>query len=78
MYKASESAAFSKEVALQFFIHQQATREKSLNWSSVVDPEVSTVHSIHSQAHNHRQFRTFITEMESEICYLPYHSAVSW
>jgi hypothetical protein len=31
MYKASESAAFSKEVALQFFIHQQATREKSLN-----------------------------------------------
>lgn len=43
-----------------------------------MEPVVSTVNFIRSRGLNHRQFREFLSELESEYSDLQYHTAVRW
>ncbi|XP_076338998.1 general transcription factor II-I repeat domain-containing protein 2-like [Tachypleus tridentatus] len=59
-------------------IHQQAFCEKDLDISCVLKPVISAVNFIRGRALNHRQFKAFLEEIDSDFCDLPYHTAVRW
>ncbi|PNF32668.1 hypothetical protein B7P43_G13122 [Cryptotermes secundus] len=54
---------------------QCVTTDGGKNMSGT-EPVVSTVNFIRSRGLNHRQFRDFLSEVEAEYPYLPYHIAV--
>ena len=76
--KALANAACSKPMIIHCAIHQQALCAKYLNMSTVLEPPVKTVNFIRSHALNHRQFRSFLSEIEAEHEDLPYYTAVRW
>ena len=73
-----ENSGGIKPLAFQCIIHQQALCGKHLDLSSVLEPVVSTVNYIRSHGLNHRQFRSFLLEMNAEFLDLPYHTSVRW
>jgi len=59
-------------------IHQEALCSKSLQMKEVMDVVVKTVNFIRSRGLNHRQFQSFLTDMDSEYGELLYHTEVRW
>ncbi|XP_071051104.1 general transcription factor II-I repeat domain-containing protein 2B-like [Onthophagus taurus] len=76
--KACESAGATVPIFLHCIIHQQALCVKHVDMSCVLKPVVSVVNFIRSRALNHRQFRSFLEEIESETVDLSYYTAVRW
>lgn len=76
--KACESAGATVPIFLHCIIHQQALCVKHVDMSCVLKPVVSVVNFIRSRALNHRQFRSFLEEIESESVDLSYYTAVRW
>ena len=58
--------------------HQQALCSKHLDTSCVIKPVVWAVNFIRCHALIHRQFQTFLKEINAEYSDLPYHTAVRW
>ncbi|PNF43698.1 hypothetical protein B7P43_G14619 [Cryptotermes secundus] len=76
--KACEDAGISKPMFLHCVIHQQALCAKHVDMSSVLKPVISIVNFIRCHALNHRQFRSFLEECDSELTDLTYYTAVRW
>ena len=64
--------------AVHFITPPQAPRGISLWLSCVLDLVVPTVNFIPSKGLYRRKFHTFLTEINSESCELPYHKAFQW
>ena len=65
-------------VALHCIIHQQNLCAKSIQLNNVMSVVVKTTNTIRSKGLNHRQFKQFLEECESEYGDLPYHCEVGW
>ena len=59
-------------------LHQEALRSKSLQMKEVIDLVVKTANLIRSHGLNHRQFKSFLVDMDSEYGELLYHIEVRW
>uniref|UniRef100_A0AAG5D2H1 SPIN-DOC-like zinc-finger domain-containing protein n=1 Tax=Anopheles atroparvus TaxID=41427 RepID=A0AAG5D2H1_ANOAO len=65
-------------IAIHCIIHQQVLCAKNTNVVSVVEVVSSMVNFIRSRGLNHRQFRQFLREIQSDYTDIPYHTAVRW
>jgi len=76
--KACQVAEVSKPMFLHCILHQQALCGKHFDMNCVLKPVVSMVNFIRSRALNHRMFRSFIEECDSEFVDLPFFTSVRW
>ena len=65
-------------VSVHCILHQEALCSKSLRMKEVMDVVVKTVNFIRSRGLNHRQFKSFFADMDSEYGALLYHTEVRW
>ena len=61
-----------------YFTSRDALCNKSLQMKEVMDLVVKTVNFIRSRGLNHRQFKSFLVNMDSEYGELLYHTEVRW
>ena len=73
-----EDLHLRKTLFLQCIIHQQALCSKHLDISCGMKPVTWAVNFIRSHGLIHRQFQTFLKEIDAEYSDLPYHTAVRW
>ena len=73
-----EDLHLGKTLFLHGIIHQQALCSKHLGISCVMKPVIRAVNFIRSHALIHRQFQTFLKEIDAEYSDLSYHTAVRW
>ena len=59
-------------------IHQQVLCSKVLKFEDIMNVVVSTVNFIRRHGLNHRQFQTFLSEIDSEYGDVLYHTEVRW
>ena len=65
-------------ISVHCILHQEALCSKSLQMKEVMDLVVKTVNFIRSHGLNHRQFKSFLVDMDSEYGELLYHTEVRW
>ena len=65
-------------VSVQCILHQEALCSKSLQMRKVMDVVVKTVNFIRSRGLTHRQFKSFLADMDSEYGELLYHTEIRW
>ena len=73
-----EDLHLRKALFLQCIIHQQTLCLKHLGILCVMKPVVWAVNFIRSHALIHRQFQSFLKEIDAGYSDLPYHTAVRW
>ena len=73
-----EDLHFGKALFLHCIIHQLALCSKHLVISCAMKPVVWAVNFLRSQALIHRQFQTFLKEIDADYSDLPYHTTVRW
>ncbi|XP_046683452.1 general transcription factor II-I repeat domain-containing protein 2A-like [Homalodisca vitripennis] len=78
VYKAVEGTSGEKPIILHCIIHQQALCGKNLEISEVMEIVVKTVNYIRSSFQKHRQFKAFLSEIDSNYPDVPYHCEVRW
>ena len=59
-------------------IHQESLCKSRLDFKHVVDPVVQAVNVIRSRGLNHRQFRDFLQDIDSDFSDVLYHTMVRW
>ena len=64
--------------AIHCILHQEALCGKSLQMKDVMDVVVKTVNFIRARGLNHRQFASFVAELETEYGELLYHTEIRW
>ena len=65
-------------VSVHCILHQEALCGKSLQMRKVMDIVVKTVNFIRSRGLTHRQFKSFLADMDSEYGELLYHIEIRW
>ena len=65
-------------VSVHFILHQEALYSKSLQMRKVMDVAVKTVNFIRSRGLTHRQFKSFLADMDSEYGELLYRTEIKW
>ena len=65
-------------VSVHCILHQKALRSKSLQMREVMDVVIKTVSFIRSRGLTHRQFKSFLVDMDSEYGELLYHTEIRW
>lgn len=80
LVKAKQREINSPIVAIPFhcIIHQQALCSKVADLENVMTVVVKTVNYIKARGLNHRQFQSFLTELEAEYTDVIYHCEVRW
>ncbi|CAN7943134.1 unnamed protein product, partial [Ixodes pacificus] len=76
--KAAEVGGLTKPMFLHCMIHQQALCGKYVDMSCDLKPVASAVNYVRSHGLNHRQFREFLKDGESEFVDVTYYTAVRW
>lgn len=71
---------FPSHSALSFhcIIHQESLCKSSLKFKHVMDPVVRAVNSIRARGLKHRQFRSFLEDIEADFTDVLYHTNVRW
>ncbi|XP_075207832.1 general transcription factor II-I repeat domain-containing protein 2-like [Anomaloglossus baeobatrachus] len=64
--------------AIHCILHQEALCGKSVQLKEVMDFVVKTVNFIRARGLNHRQFTSFLSDMDTEYGDLLYHTEVRW
>ena len=64
--------------AIHCILHQEALCGKSLQMNDVMDVVVKTVNFIRARGLNHRQFVSFVADLETEYGELLYHTEIRW
>ncbi|CAI6373947.1 unnamed protein product [Macrosiphum euphorbiae] len=59
-------------------IHQHALCAKIMSWDSIMKEVVSIINFIRSNGLNHRQFQSFLIEINAEYGDVLYYTAVRW
>ncbi|KAL3831752.1 hypothetical protein ACJMK2_023466 [Sinanodonta woodiana] len=65
-------------LSLHCIIHQESLCKSVLNLKHVVDPVVRVVTFIKARGLNHRQFKSLLSDLESEYSDVLYHTNVRW
>lgn len=65
-------------VSIHCILHQEALCGKSIKMKEVMDIVVKTINFIRSRGLNHRQFISFLADMDSEFGEILYHTEVRW
>ena len=65
-------------ISVHCILHQEALCSKSLQMREVMDVVVETVNFIRSRRLTHRQFKSFLADMDSEYGELLYHTEIRW
>jgi hypothetical protein len=65
-------------IAYHCIIHQGSLCGKVLNMEGVMSTVTQTVNFIRAKGLNHRQFQSFLQEINSEFGDMPYHTEVRW
>ncbi|XP_066239740.1 general transcription factor II-I repeat domain-containing protein 2-like [Saccopteryx leptura] len=64
--------------AIHCILHQEALCAKNIQLKEVMDVVVKTVNFIRARGLNHRQFVSFLADLEAEYGELLYHTEVRW
>lgn len=67
-----------KVLLFHCIIHQESLCKSRLDFKHVVDPVVQAINVIRSRGLNHRQFRDFLLDMDSDFSDVLYHTNVRW
>jgi len=67
-----------KVIPLQCIIHQESLCKSVLHVKHIVDPVVKAINYIRSKGLNHRQFLSFLADMESEPTHIIFYNSVRW
>ena len=59
-------------------IHQESLCKSSLNIKHIMDPVVRAVNLIRARGLNHRQFRSFLEDIEADFSDVLYHTNIRW
>lgn len=73
-----EEEGVEEAIALHCIIHQQALCSKCLKFDNVMSDVVKCINHIRSRGLKHRQFRTFLEEIESAYEDVLYFTEVRW
>ena len=65
-------------VSVHCILHQEALCSKSLQMREVMDVVVKTANFFRSRGLTHRQFKSFLADMNSEYGELLYHTEIRW
>ncbi|XP_072239317.1 general transcription factor II-I repeat domain-containing protein 2-like [Leuresthes tenuis] len=76
--KMQEENCTGELTAYHCIIHQEALCGKVLKMDHVMSTVTQTVNFIRAKGLNHRQFRSFMREIDSEFADIPYHTEVRW
>ena len=78
MKMVKEKWSQQEVISFHCIIHQEVLCGKGLKLDHVMQPVVKTVNHIRCRGANHRQFKTFLEEVEAEYGDLLYHADVHW
>uniref|UniRef100_A0A3P9L2A9 Uncharacterized protein n=1 Tax=Oryzias latipes TaxID=8090 RepID=A0A3P9L2A9_ORYLA len=73
-----EENVTGKLTAYQCIIHQESLCGKALKMEHVMSTITRAVNFIRARGLNHRQFKAFLGELDTEYSDLPYHTEVRW
>ena len=76
--KRSQLSLSGPFTAVHCILHQEALCGKSLQMKDVMSVVVKTVNFIRSRGLNHRQFTSFLSDLDTEYGELLYHTEVRW
>nr|XP_061800942.1 general transcription factor II-I repeat domain-containing protein 2-like [Nerophis lumbriciformis] len=76
--KIKEENALGELAAYHCIIHQESLCGKALKMEHVMSTITRAVNIIRAKGLNHRQFKAFLSELETEHGDLPYHNEVRW
>jgi len=76
--KRSQLSLSGPFTAVHCILHQEALCGKSLQMKDVMSVVVKTVNFIQSRGLNHRQFTSFLSDLDTEYGELLYHTEVRW
>ena len=76
--KQMEGIGATIPIARHCIIHQQALCGKSLDLDCVMKAVFTTVNFIRAHALNHRQFQSFLKDVDADRDDLIYHSELLW
>ena len=77
--KYLQESDFTQDViTLHCFIHQESLCAQSIKMTYVMDVVVKCVNEIRAKGLKHRQFESFLLEMNTQCKDLVYHSQVRW
>lgn len=73
-----EESCTGELTAYHCIIHQEALCGKVLKMEHVTSTVTQTVNFTRAKGLNHRQFQSFMQEINSEFADIPYHTEVRW
>ena len=77
--KYLQESDFTQDIiTLHCFIHHESLCAQSIKMTDVMDVVVKCVNEILAKGSKHRQFRSFLLEMNTHYKNLVYHSQVRW
>lgn len=76
--KMQEEKCTSELTAYLCITHQERLRGKVLKMEHVMITVTQTVNFIRAKGLNHRQFQSFMWEIDSEFADIPHHTEVCW
>ena len=76
--KIEEEFPTHSVLSFHYIIHQESLCKSSLQLKHVMDPVVHAVNLLRTRGLKHRQFRSFLDDMEADFTDVPYHTNVRW
>lgn len=73
-----DACANKKLIQYHCIIHQQSLCAKSISFKDVIKDVTKIVNFIRSQGLNHREFQTFLSQMDAEYGDVVYYTEVRW
>ena len=76
--KIKEDFPLRSALSFHCIIHQESLCKSSLKLKHVMDPAVHAVNSIRAHRLKHRQFRSFLEDIEADFTDVLYYTNVRW
>ena len=76
--KIKEDFPLHNALSCHCIIHQESLCKSSLKLKHVMDPVMRAVNSIRARGLKHRQFRSFLEDIEADFTDVLYHTNVRW
>ena len=76
--KIKDDLPLHSALSFHCIIHQERLCKSSLKLKHVMDPVVRAVNSIRARGLKHRQFRSFLEDIEADFTDVLYHTNAHW